>query len=210
MSAKKYTPQEQAANALTHLLGVILSVVGIWILVANSKNAIQSAVSVIFGLSLISMFLASVFYHSTTQDDKIKFFQKLDHSAIYLLIAGTYTPGLVFALKFPMDVIMLSIIWILAVSGIILTFVGQKSKIIRTGLYLLMGWVSVIFFKDLWAANHLTVWLLLAGGLLYSLGCVFYLSKFKFTHSIWHLFVLAGATLHYLAILDLLKVVNHL
>lgn len=210
MSVKKYTPQEQAANALIHFLGVILSLVGIWILVMNSKNAVQATASVIFGLSLILMFLSSVFYHSATEDSKIKFFQKIDHSAIYILIAGTYTPALIFTIKFPMDVIMLSVIWILTVSGIILTFVGQKSKILRTGLYLLMGWFSLIFFKDLWAANPMTVWLMLAGGLLYSLGCVFYLSKFKFTHSIWHLFVLAAATTHYLAILDLLKVVNHL
>lgn len=206
----KYTPHEQIANALTHFLGVILSVVGIWILVLNSKNAVQAAASVIFGASLILLFLSSVCYHSVTEDKAIKFCQKIDHSAIYILIAGTYTPGLVFALKFPTDVIMLLIIWLLATFGIILTCVGQKSKALRTGLYLLMGWVSLVFFKDLWMANPITVWLFLAGGLSYSLGCVFYLSKFRFTHSIWHLFVLAGATLHYLAILELLMVVNSL
>lgn len=204
----KYTPQEQIANALTHFLGVILSVVGIWVLVANSKNAVQASASVIFGASLILMFTGSVFYHSATEERAIKFCQKIDHSAIYILIAGTYTPGLVFALKFPTDVIMLVIIWLLAALGIISTCVGLKSKALRTGLYLLLSWVSVIFFKDIWVANPLTLWLFLAGGLSYSLGCVFYLSKFRFTHSIWHLFVLVGAMLHYLAILDLLMVVN--
>lgn len=210
MSAKKYTQQEQIANALTHLLGVILSVVGTIILVINSKSPAQLTAVVIFGVSLCILFLASVCYHSATEDKTISVCQKFDHSAIYLLIAGTYTPGLVLTIKFPTDVIMLFVIWVLALTGIIFTCVGQKSKVIRTGLYLIMGWASLVFLRDIWAVNPMTVWLMLAGGLLYSLGCVFYLSKFKFTHSIWHLFVLAAATTHYLAMLELLKVVNHL
>ena len=210
MSARKYTQHEQIANALTHLLGVILSVIGIFILIMNSKNVVQASAGVIFGASLILLFMSSVFYHSVTKDETIIFFQKFDHSAIYLLIAGTYTPGLVFTLKFPHDVFWLSAIWILAVVGIIFIWVGQKSKVLRTVLYLLMGWVSLVFIKDIWATNPMTVWLMLAGGVAYSAGCGFYLSKFKFTHSIWHLFVLAGATLHYLAMLDLLKTINQI
>jgi len=208
MGIKKYTPREQFVNSLTHLPGVVLSVVGTFVLVANSKNAVQAIATAIFGVSLFLLFLSSVFYHSATDDDRVKFFQKIDHSAIYILIAGTYTPGLLFTVKFPFDVVMLSMIWILAILGIIFTCVSLKSKILSTGLYLLMGWVSLIFFKDIWATSHLTLWLFLAGGAFYSLGCGFYLSKSRYMHSVWHLFVLAGAATHFFAILELLRVIN--
>ena len=201
----KYTPKEQIANAFSHLIGVVLSIYGTLVLAANSKTMIQDIGAAVFGISLFFLFLSSVFYHTVREERAVKFFQKIDHSAIYVLIAGTYTPGLLFTIKFPLSVIFLAIIWALAITGILLTCVSIKSKKISTGLYLFLGWISVFFVKHVWAVSHLVVWLLLAGGVIYSIGSVFYMMKFRFTHFIWHLCVLAGASTHYFAILELMK-----
>lgn len=208
INSRKYTRGENLANSLTHLLGVFLSIYGIAVLEANSKTAAQSTATGIFGATLFLMFLSSVIYHSAENEKIMKFFQKIDHSAIYILIAGTYTPGLVFTVKFPLSVIMLCIIWALAIIGILFTCISLKPKHLSTSLYLLMGWISLIFFNNVWTTSHLAIWLLLSGGVFYSIGCVFYLTKFRYTHFIWHLFVIAGATMHYFAILELLKIIN--
>lgn len=205
---KEYTLGEKFANTSTHLLGVFLSIYGIVILAANSKNTIQTAATTIFGVTLFLLFLSSVFYHAATNKKLVEFFEKIDHSAIYILIAGTYTPGLLFTLKFPLSVVLLGIIWVLAILGIMFTCVSLKPKYLSTGLYLLMGWISLIFFNNVWAVSHLVVLLLLGGGVLYSIGSLFYLSKYRYTHFIWHLFVLGGAAMHYFAILELLKAIN--
>lgn len=208
VNSRKYTAGENFANSITHLIGVFLSIYGIAILEANSKTIAQSIATTIFGATLFLMFLSSVIYHAATNEKVMKFFQKIDHSAIYILIAGTYTPGLLFTVKFPLSIIMLAFIWTLAIIGIIFTCVKLKPKHLSTTLYLLMGWVSLIFFNNVWTTSHLAIWLLLTGGVLYSIGCVFYLTKFRYTHFIWHLFVIAGAMMHYFAILELLKVLN--
>lgn len=205
---EKYTSGEKFANYFTHLVGVFLSIYGTVILVVNSKNTTQVIATMIYGVALFLLFLSSVFYHTVTNKNAIEFVQKLDHSAIYILIAGTYTPGLLFIIKFPLNFILLGIIWALAIVGIIFTCVTFKSKYLSTGLYLLMGWISLIFFNNAWTTSHLVVWLLLGGGVSYSIGCIFYLKKFLYSHSIWHLFVLAGAMMHYFAILELLKILN--
>lgn len=205
---EKYTSGEKFANSFTHLVGVFLSICGIAALTTNSKNTTQVVATTVYGSALFSLFLSSVLYHAVNNINVIKFFQKIDHSAIYILIAGTYTPGLLFTLKFPLSIVLLGIIWVLAIIGIIFTCVSLKPKYLSTGLYLLMGWISLIFFNNIWTTSHLTVWLLLGGGVFYSIGSVFYLKKFRYSHFIWHLFVIAGAIMHYFAILELLKVLN--
>lgn len=205
-----FTPAEQRANSFSHLFGVFLSLYAIFVLATDSKTVTQIAATTIFGVSLFLMFLASVLYHSVTNINLVKFFQKIDHSAIYILIAGTYTPCLLFTLKFPLNVILLGIIWALAIMGIIFICTSLESKAISTGLYLLMGWISLMLVYNVWVLSPLAVWLLFAGGVFYSIGCIFYLSKFRYTHCIWHLFVLAGAAAHYFAILELLKIINQI
>jgi len=205
---KKYTLGEEIANAFTHLLAALISIYGIVILVENSKNLLQASSTAIFGATLFLLFQSSVFYHAMTNEKAKGIFQKIDHSAIYLLIAGTYTPALLLTVKFPLSIVLLSIIWCLAIVGIVFSCTTLKSKRLSTGIYLIMGWLAVFFFYNVWMASHLSVWLMLGGGLFYSLGCAFYLMKLRYMHSIWHLFVIAGAAMHYFAILELLKAVN--
>jgi len=208
MEQRKYTVREEFANAFTHLLAALMAVYGIVILVANSKNAVQTASTAIFGISLFLLFQSSFFYHAMTNEEVKRIFQKIDHSAIYMLIAGTYTPVLVLTVKFPFDIILVASVWALAIIGIVFSCITVKSKRLATALYLLMGWLSVFFIYNVWMASHLSVWLMLGGGLFYSLGCAFYLMKIRYMHSIWHLFVIAGAVTHFFAIMELLKAVN--
>lgn len=208
MGEQQYTRGEEIANSFTHLFAALISMYGMVVLVENSKNFIQAVSCAVFALTLFLMFQSSAFYHASTNTHTKKIFQKIDHSAIYLLIAGTYTPALLLALDFPWSVVMLVLIWGLAVFGIVFSGSTLKSKRVSTAIYLIMGWMSVFFIYNVWIASHLTVWLMLAGGLFYSLGSLFYLMKFEYTHFIWHLFVIAGAVTHYFAILALLKALN--
>lgn len=208
MEARKYTTGEEFANTFTHSLGALMSIYGIVMLAVTSKNAAQAASTAIFGASMFLLFQSSACYHAMTNDTAKKVFQKIDHSAIYLLIAGTFTPVLLLTVKFPICIALLAMIWHLAITGIVFSCTTLKSKHLSTGLYLLMGWLSVFLVYNLWVVSHLSLWLFLAGGLFYSLGCVFYLIKSRYMHSIWHLFVIGGATMHYFAIFELLKAVN--
>lgn len=209
IEARKYTAGEQFANVFTHSLAALLAIYGVLMLAANSKTAIQTISTEVFGGTLFFLFLSSVCYHSMTNETAIKIFQKIDHSAIYLLIAGTYTPALMIAVKFPLSIVLLVVIWSLAITGMVFYCTTPKTKYLSTGLYLLMGWIGVFFAYNVWITSHLTVWLLLAGGIFYSLGCAFYLKKsVRYMHFIWHLFVIAGAVIHYFAIIELLKAVN--
>lgn len=208
METRKYTVGEEFANTFTHSLGALMSIYGIVMLAVNSKNAVQAASTAIFGVTLFLLFQSSACYHAMTNETAKKVFQKIDHSAIYMLIAGTFTPVLLLTVKFPHNVALLAMIWYLAITGIVFSCVTLKSKYLTTGLYLLMGWLSVFLFYNLWTISHLSIWLMLGGGLFYSLGCAFYLMKIRYMHSIWHLFVIAGAVMHYFAIMELLKVTN--
>lgn len=205
---RKYTPGEKFANIWTHFLGVLMSIYAIVMLVTNSQNILQAVSTAVFGATLLLLFLSSVCYHSVTDETKIRFFQKVDHSAIYMLIAGTYTPALILTVKPPLSLFLVAMIWGLAIIGIIVYCTTLKSKYLSTGLYLLMGWLSVFFIYNVWMASHLAVWLMLIGGLFYSLGCIFYLTKYRYTHFVWHLFVIGGAATHYFAIMELLKAAN--
>jgi len=206
--SRKFTTEEEIINVLTHLLGALISIYGSIILITASKNVVQAVSTSIFGASLFLMFLSSVCYHAVT-NAKIKIgFEKIDHAAIYILIAGTYTPALILTLKFPLSIVMVGLIWGLAFTGVVFTCITLKSELISTLLYLIMGWISLFFIHNIWATSHLSLWLLLGGGIFYSAGCAFYLMKIRYMHSIWHLFVIGGALMHYFAIMELLKALN--
>lgn len=206
--SRRYTTGEKFANVFTHLLAAMVTLYGTVLLAENSINTVQAISTAIFGVTLFFMFLSSVFYHAVSSEEAIRFFQKIDHSAIYMLIAGTYTPVFILTIRFPLDIVLIAVIWGLAIAGIIFYCTTLKSKKLSTGLYLLMGWISIFFVYVVWLASPLTVWLFLIGGVFYSIGCVFYLMKVRYSHFIWHLFVIAGAATHYFAILELLKAVN--
>lgn len=209
MEEIKYTPKEEFMNAFTHSMGALFSIYAIVMLAVNSSSPVETASTSIFGATLFMLFQSSTLYHAMVNETAKKVFRKIDHSAIFLLIAGTYTPILLLTVKFPLSVALMSMTWYLAISGIIYSCLTLKFKYLSTGLYLVMGWLSIFLFFEIWNnASHLAVWYLLAGGLIYSLGCIFYLSKKKYAHSIWHLFVLFGAVSHYLCIMEVLKSLN--
>lgn len=202
----RYTKTEEFLNASTHAFGALLSIYGIVMLAAASRNALEASSTAIFGATLFILFQSSTLYHAMVNETAKKVFRKIDHSAIYMLIAGTYTPILLLVLSFPYSVAALAMIWYLAVSGIIYSCISLKFKYLSTVLYLMMGWLMVFLIYKIWnTKSHEVVWLLLGGGAVYSFGSVFYLIKKKFMHSIWHIFVILGAVLHYFAIMELLK-----
>jgi len=203
----KYTPAEEFANAFTHSIGALFSIYAIVMLAVSSHNAIEVASTAIFGSTLFILFQSSALYHAMVNQTAKKVFQKIDHSAIFMLIAGTYTPILLLVVPFPLSVALLAMTWYLAVTGIIYSCLTLKFKYLSTGLYLVMGWLSLFLAYSIWNnTSHSALWWLLGGGLCYSAGCIFYLLKKKFMHSIWHLFVIAGAIAHYIAIMEILKV----
>ena len=203
---KKYTPAEEFANAFTHSIGALLSIYAIVMLAVNSHNPTEVASTAIFGATLFILFQSSALYHAMVNPTAKMVFQKIDHSAIFLLIAGTYTPILLLVVEFPLSIALLAMTWYLAITGVIYSCLTLKFKYLSTGLYLVMGWLSLFLAYAIWNnTSHNALWLLLAGGLLYSLGCIFYILRGKFMHCIWHLFVIAGAMAHYLSILEILK-----
>ena len=199
-------PHVEKANALTHGIGALLGMAGLAALLFKAYPthdfwAILSAW--IFGGSLILLYTASTLYHSVT-DPKLKHIMRvLDHSSIYVLIAGTYTPLLMVTLRDRIHVWFIIIIWAIALWGIIYKlFWTHKFPHVSTILYLAMGWMAVIKIKTIYQSLPVQALVLLgAGGLFYTFGTYFYtVEKLKYHHAIWHLFVMAGSICHFFAI----------
>lgn len=203
-----YSIQEEIANAVSHGLGVLLSVAGLTVLLfyAAMEGSISKIISYsVYGTSLIALFLASTLYHAISHEKTKKLFKLLDHCAIYLLIAGTYTPLLAITLKGWLGYSMLVVIWSLAAIGIVFKLkFGAKYKYVSLASYLAMGFVCLAFINSLYQSlDALSFGLLVAGGAFYASGVFFYVQKkIVFNHAIWHLFVLAGAASHYFMILQ--------
>lgn len=205
--AIRYSIGEEIANSVTHGVGIILSVMGLGILTAFASvfGTARHIVAVsIFGMSLFLLYTSSTLYHSIPLPKVKQILRLIDHSAIFLLIAGTYTPFTLITLQGSWGWTLFGIVWGIAVFGIVFqNSLIKRFPIISVVLYLAMGWVVIIAIKPLMASispNGLL--LLFAGGLSYTLGVVFYAwHKLPYHHAIWHLFVLAGSTCHYFAIL---------
>ena len=161
---KNYTPGEEFANALSHAVGAMLSIFGIVMLAVRSQTATAAATTAVYGASMFLLFQASTCYHAMTNATAKRVFRRIDHSAIYLLIAGTYTPVLMIAVPFPTSVGLLAMIWYLAVTGVVFSCLTLKFRYLSTGLYLVMGWLSLFLLHSLWQNGaYRTIWLLLAG-----------------------------------------------
>lgn len=204
---KRYSLAEEIANSITHGLGVLLSIVGLVVLVylAATRGDVWHIVSSsIFGATLILLYLSSTLYHSITAPRAKEVLRLLDHVAIYLLIAGTYTPFLLVNLRGPWGWSVFSLVWGIALTGIILKIspLGQKRGLSLT-LYLVLGWIILIAIKPLLIfLDPAGIRLLVAGGLAYTGGVIFYGWKsLPYNHAIWHLFVLAGSCFHFFAVL---------
>lgn len=205
--APRYSTAEEIANGITHGLGVVFSIAGLAILTAFASvfGTVWHIVACsIYGVTQILMYTASTLYHSIPVPRAKSFLRLLDHSAIYLLIAGTYTPFALVNLRGPWGWSILIAIWGLAIAGIALQSRLIKLNRLVTALpYVAMGWVAVIAVKPLLdAVAPGGLWLLVLGGLAYTAGTIFYVWKrLPFHHAIWHGFVLLGSVLHFFAIL---------
>jgi hemolysin III len=201
-----YTAREELANSLTHGLGMLLSIAGLALLVTSS--ALRGDVwlvtsSAIFGATLVLLYTASTLYHSLQGEQLKRLLRKFDHAAIFLLIAGTYTPFLLVSLRGPWGWSLFGVIWGLAVVGVVIKFwFAGRFRVISTLIYIGMGWLVVLAVKPmLLAVPPGGLWLLLAGGLCYTGGTVFYLWKrLPYHHAVWHLFVLAGSVCHWVSV----------
>ena len=203
----KFTVGEEIANSVTHGVGALLSVAGMVLLIVRAAlygGAIEIVSVIIYGLSLFLLHLSSTLYHALHAPRAKRVFWIFDHAAIYLLIAGSYTPFLLLSLWGKWGLVLMIAIWTMAILGIVFKslFIGRLRKT-STALYVVMGWLIVIAARQLWLnVPHEGLLFMLIGGLCYTGGVVFYCWKrLKFGHMIWHLFVLAGSAFHYFAIL---------
>lgn len=202
-----YSLAEEIANSITHGIGLVFAIVGLVLLLQQAldyKASMLVFISyILYGSSMILLFLASTLYHAIPSVRAKQWLKKCDHCAIYLLIAGTYTPFLLVGLNSPLSHGLMIVIWSLALLGIVFKLtVGHRFKILSLITYLLMGWLSLIMVYQL--AMKLasgSVILLAVGGVIYSLGVIFYVNKrISYNHAIWHIFVLGGCICHFLAI----------
>nr|WP_237728756.1 hemolysin III family protein [Bacillus halotolerans] len=202
-----YTIKEEIANAITHGIGVFLSIPALVFLIifaANYGSAWDIVSFTIFGVSMLLLYLSSTLLHSIQHKKTKDILEIIDHSAIYVLIAGTYTPFLLGPLKGTLGFTLLIIVWALALGGIVFKiFFVKRFIILSTLMYLLMGWLMIIAVKPLYASLTGSGFsLLLLGGLLYSAGTIFYIwRKIPFHHAIWHSFVLGGSAAMFFCVL---------
>nr|WP_136252506.1 hemolysin III family protein [Ningiella ruwaisensis] len=198
-----YLRSEEWINSLTHALGALLGVAGLILLLLASNDVVASLTAVVYGLSLVAMFTASALYHISIDEKKRRFLRKVDHISIYLLIAGSYTPFLVLAVKGFWGWLGLGVIWSVAIAGITFKLLfGYKYPKISVYTYAIMGWLALFLIYPIYQALDLTGFiLLLAGGLSYSAGIPLYMLKSRhYSHALWHLCVVAGAACHFFAI----------
>jgi len=200
------TLRHEIANALTHGLGAVAALVGGAVLITLAAvwgDGWQIASAIVFAVTLLLLYLASTLYHAIPHSTAKRRLKVLDHCAIYLLIAGTYTPFALIGLREHGGATLLLIVWMLATAGVIFKlFYTGRFKRVSTAIYLAMGWIALGAIDRLWLALPLhTLGWLVAGGLAYSIGTLFYLSeRLPYAHAVWHLFVLMGSCFHFVAV----------
>lgn len=199
---------EEVANTASHALALLLALAGLPLLVANALET-GSGLAVfgaaVFGTTTVLLYLASTLYHATASPRRKGLLRRLDHSAIYLLIAGTYTPVTLGVLRGGVGWTLLAVIWTLAVAGVLFKLLaGARWRRLSTVLYVAMGWIALAAIRPLWLHMHPEglAWLF-AGGVAYTAGVAFYLlhDRLRYSHFVWHLFVMAGTLCHFLVVL---------
>jgi len=206
---------EEVGNTITHgFMALIVLVIMPFAIIrayirGGEEFAIIDATGVsVFCICIFLMFATSAVYHSTKHETTHKVvYNKLDHIGIFIAIAGTYTPIALSVVGGVQGIILVSIQWTLVLAGILIkTLLWKKTKLLSVPIYLLMGWSVVFYFKlFLGNATPLLFWMVIAGGICYTLGCIFYASSFKFSHMIFHFFINAGATFHFIGIVFALR-----
>lgn len=205
------TYKEEILNAITHGIGALLAIAGLVVLVVMSSikgTPWHITGFAIFGSALVLLYTISALYHAFSGMWLKSLFRKFDHMAIFILIAGTYTPFCLTVLNGWVGWTLFGIVWTCAAAGIVLkVFSTGKYEFLSTALYVAMGWVVLLFIKPVFSATSTECFILLtAGGAFYSIGVVFFVKdKVRYFHGIWHMFVLAGSTFHFFSVLTLLS-----
>jgi hemolysin III len=198
---------EEVANGISHGLGLVLAIVAVPVLVLEAMRAGSRGFIVgvsVFGGTMVLLYLASTLYHSLTHEAAKRIFRLFDHTAIFLLIAGTYTPFSLGVLRGPWGWSLLAAVWILAIIGITLKIrTRTRHSRISIVLYVIMGWLAVVATKPILELVPVPgILLILAGGIAYTGGLAFFAAnRIRYNHFIWHLFVIAGTTCHFFAVL---------
>ena len=207
ISLPNYTLGEEITNSITHGIGTMLSIAALVLCVVRSAihhNVWAVVSSAIYGSTLVVLYLMSTVYHSLARNKAKRVFRIIDHCSIFLLIAGTYTPYTLVSFRGPLGWTIFGLIWGMAILGIVLNAIDlEKFTKVSFACYLVMGWAVVMAIKPVIASVAKGgLILLLAGGIAYSLGAVFYATgaKKKYIHSVWHIFVIIGSALHFFSI----------
>lgn len=205
-NAKEHANYEEIVNSLTHGLGIILFFFGSVALLIKgyvSQNVLKIFSAYVFGGSLVLLYTSSTVYHAISNPNWKGIFKLIDHSAIFILIAGTYTPFLLVGLYDIVDISFIIIMWVIALGGIAYKILPiKKVKFVSTLIYLAMGWMAIFKAREFYEQLPLeaSIWVIV-GGLFYSLGTIFYSKDSKpYYHAIWHIFVLCGSLSHFVAI----------
>jgi hemolysin III len=207
-----FSKGEEVANSITHGIGALLSIAALVLLIVFSSlygTAWHIVSFTLFGFTMLLMYTSSTLLHAFPEGSKVKnLFEIFDHSSIYFFIAGTYTPYMFIAVKGSLGWTIFGIVWGMAIGGAVFkSFFVKKFLFTSTVLYVLMGWLIVFAWKPLteyMVPAGLTY--LMIGGLLYTLGSVFYIWRgFKFHHAVWHIFVIGGSIMHFFSVLTLLN-----
>ncbi len=199
---------EWIANAVSHGIGFLLSITALIFLLLNAQELQVRLAVLVFGISLMLLYLASTLYHALPHSSPkiVAVFKRLDHSAIYLLIAGTYTPFIILTVSNSSGYWLLIALWSIAVIGITLKSIWiNKFHVLHLVMYVLMGWsVMTIWPEVRTIIPNNAMFFLLMGGISYTAGVLFYINKFRYAHFVWHLFVLGGSVFHFISVYFLL------
>lgn len=207
MTTHVFSKREEIANAITHGIGALLSVVGLIVLLmkaATNGTTLHIISAAVFGSTMLILYFASTMVHALPAGGAKDLFEMFDHAAIYLFIAGSYTPFLLHIMEGTLSWVLFAIIWGTAFGGIVFkAFFTKKFRVLSTLLYVLMGWIVIIGWDQIATNLHPSgLVLLIAGGLFYTVGCIFYVWRgFLYHHLVWHLFVIAGTICHYFCVL---------
>ncbi len=217
IAKRPQTVGEEIANAISHGVMVIFGIVAIILLLIKQNSGRGLASSIIFGISILTLYLMSTLYHSLSLTRAKGVFKRFDHISIFLLIGGTFAPALLLlpSLQTPFlgiswlekGIALLIIQWIVIAAGIVFKSIWvYKFRAFHFVIYIILGWSAIFFIRELYLDNVPAFWLVLVGGIVYTIGTVFYAlsSKVKYFHFVWHLFVNAGTILHFIAIYQFL------
>jgi hemolysin III len=197
---------EELANSLTHAVGLVLAIAGLILLLIETRDGgVREIVScALYGSTLVLVYATSVLYHGATREASRRWLRTLDHVAIFLLIAGTYTPFVLIALRGAWGWSLFGIVWTLAAIGTVFELTGlRRLRGVMIALYIGMGWVGIVAIRPLMAALPVPgIALVFGGGVSYTLGVIFYVwRRLRYHHAVWHLFVVGGSVLQFLSVL---------